>query len=76
MPPKPKAPEVTPPKENNEQPKAPEVTPEETKPGVLKLVKIEDGKVIDRTTMPKASYDLLPPHKYGWTIEKPAELQS
>lgn len=44
-------------------------------PGVLKLVKIEDGKVVDRTTMKKQAWDHLPPHKYGWSIEKPAELQ-
>lgn len=42
--------------------------------GYLKVVKLDNGKVIDRSTMTKASWDLLPQHKYGWSIEKPSEL--
>jgi hypothetical protein len=59
-----------------EKDKLPTPEPQVTTTGVLKLVKLEGGNVIDRTTMPKKSWDLLPQHKYGWTIEKPAELKS
>jgi hypothetical protein len=57
---------------NNPPPPATPSIP--TQAGVLKLVRMEDGKVTDRTTMNKSTWEHLPKHKYGWQIEKPTEL--
>ncbi|HJV19292.1 MAG TPA: hypothetical protein VJ552_05380 [Sediminibacterium sp.] len=43
--------------------------------GHLRLVKVENGKVVDQSTMTQAAWDNLPAHKFGWSIAKPIELQ-
>lgn len=44
--------------------------------GKLTLVKYsDDGEIIDKTVITKASWDLLPDHKYGWKIAPPKEAE-
>ncbi|MDO8997208.1 MAG: hypothetical protein Q7U77_11320 [Sediminibacterium sp.] len=43
--------------------------------GSVKVVKIIEGKVVDTNVMTQRAWDNLPVHKYGWSIDKPKELQ-
>lgn len=50
-------------------------TEAEVPTGHVRLVKLEDGKIVDQSTMTQAAWDNLPQHKFGWSIAKPKELQ-
>jgi hypothetical protein len=42
----------------------------------IELVKCDDlGNVIDRQTLSKEAWNLLPNHKYGWKKAAPKEIQ-
>jgi len=71
----PAPPQPNPAGEESNPPQPNKVQVEDVPDGYLKLIKTEGGKIVDRTTMTKQTWNLLPPHKYGWQIEKPKELK-
>lgn len=55
------------------------ISKKDTDSNVLHLTRSADSEYSNgeemETTMVKRTYDLLPPHKYGWQIAAPAETE-